>query len=183
VDAGPVIDGFSTSGSAFGVGAARANGRFDHAYPLALEMLATSWALPGGTLVGPRVLSDATDAPLLGEACILFNLTRRAAPGVEIRTGGGIPPYVFGWIAFYALGGVLIVGASLRDVLRIRRGEVLRVPFGPVQAVLAISAATGSLVCIAGGMPVVGLLLMLAGLALPSLRRLKAPNNAAIAAA
>jgi len=183
VDAGPVIDGFSTSGSAFGVGAARANGRFDHAYPLALEMLATSWALPGGTLVGPRVLSDATDAPLLGEACILFNLTRRAAPGVEIRTGGGIPPYVFGWIAFYALGGVLIAGTSLRDVLRVRRGEVLRVPLGPLQVVLAVSAAIASLVCIAGGMPTVGLLLILAAMALPSLRRAKAPKGAVMATA
>ena len=179
VDAGPVIDGFSTSGSAFGVGAARANGRFDHAYPLALEMLATSWALPGGTLVGPRVLSDATDAPLLGEACILFNLTRRAAPGVEIRTGGGIPPYVFGWIAFYALGGVLVVGTSLRDVLRVRRGEVLRAPFGPVQVALTLSATIASVVSIAGDMPFIGLLLMLAGLALPSLRRSKAPKDAA----
>lgn len=183
VDAGPVIDGFSTSGSAFGVGAARANGRFDHAYPLALEMLATSWALPGGTLVGPRALSDATDAPLIGEACILFNLTRRAAPGVEIRSGGGIPPYVFGWIAFYALGGVLVVATSVRDVIRMRRGEVLRVPLGPVQAALTVAAAIGSVVCIAGGMPVIGLLLLLAGLAFPSLRRTKAPKDAVVATA
>lgn len=178
VDAGPVIDGFSTSGSAFGVGAARANGRFDHAYPLAMEMLATSWALPGGTLVGPRVLSDATDAPLLGEACILFNLTRRAAPGVEIRTGGEIPPYVLGWVAFYALGGVLLAGASVRDMLRIRRGEALRVPLGRVQAILAASSAITSGICIAGGLPVIGLLLMLPALALPSLRREKAPKGA-----
>lgn len=183
VDSGPVIDGFSTSGSAFGVGAARANGRFDHAYPLALEMLATCWALPGGTLVGPRVLSDATDAPLLGEACILFNLTRRAAPGVEIRTGGGIPPYVFGWLAFYALGGVFIAGISLRDMLRVCRGEMLRVPFGQVQVLLAVSAAIGSGLCIAGGMPVIGLLLLLPALALPSFRRVKAPKDAAVAAA
>jgi len=34
VDSGPVVDGFGIAASAFGVGAARANGRFDHAYPL-----------------------------------------------------------------------------------------------------------------------------------------------------
>ena len=182
VDAGPVIDGFSTSGSAFGVGAARANGRFDHAYPLALEMLATAWAIPGGTLVGPRVLSDATDAPLLGEACILFNLTRRAAPGVEIRTASAIPLYVYAWLIFYLGSGALIVGVCARDVLRLRRGVVLRVPLTTVQAVLAAAAATSAVMCWIGGWPVLAFLLVLPAITLPSVRRVQPPKGAAKAA-
>src|SRR5207244_5695810 len=50
VDAGPVIAGHGVAASAFGVGAARKNGRFDRAYPLAAEMLATVWELPNGVL-------------------------------------------------------------------------------------------------------------------------------------
>jgi hypothetical protein len=42
VDAGPVLAGHGISASAFGVGAARRNGRFDHAFPLMTELLATS---------------------------------------------------------------------------------------------------------------------------------------------
>jgi len=182
VDAGPVIDGFSTSGSAFGVGAARANGRFDHAYPLAMEMLATAWALPGGMLVGPRVLSDATDAPLLGEACILFNLTRRAAPGVDVRTGGAIPPYVYGWLVFYLGSGALIVGTCVRDLLRLWRGAVLRVPLGPAQAALALAAVIAAVVCWLSGWTVLAVLFILPAITLPSVRKMQAPRGAANAA-
>ena len=42
------------------VGAARANGRFDHAYPLSAEMLFACWPLPDGTLLFPRILSGVT---------------------------------------------------------------------------------------------------------------------------
>jgi len=49
--------------SAFGVGAARKNGRFDRAFPLAAEMLATVGELPNGVLAIPRLLSNLSDAP------------------------------------------------------------------------------------------------------------------------
>jgi hypothetical protein len=65
VDAGPVIAGFGVAANAFGVGAARKNGRFDLAYPLAAEMLATVWEMPTGALAMPRTLSNLSDAPLL----------------------------------------------------------------------------------------------------------------------
>jgi len=86
VDAGPVIRGFGFAASAFGLAAARAHGRFDHAYPLTLEMVAASWPLPNGALLVPRLLSDAADAPLLGEAGILFTLTQR-----QILTTRSVP--------------------------------------------------------------------------------------------
>ncbi|MBZ0121797.1 MAG: hypothetical protein K8H88_32690, partial [Sandaracinaceae bacterium] len=71
IDAGPVLDGLGTSANAFAIAAARRNGRFDHAYTLSSEMIATSWPLPDGTLLGPRAVSHAADAPYLGEAAIL----------------------------------------------------------------------------------------------------------------
>jgi len=76
VDAGPVIGGYGAAASAFGIGAARAMGRFDHAYPLAAEAIAGMWPLPNGTLLVPRFLSNLSDAPYLGEAAILFAFTR-----------------------------------------------------------------------------------------------------------
>jgi len=48
VDAGPVIDGYGISASAFGIGAARKNGRFDRAFPLTAEMVAIIGELPNG---------------------------------------------------------------------------------------------------------------------------------------
>ncbi len=68
VDSGPVISGFGVAADAFGVGAARKNGRFDLAYPLSAEMLATVWELPNGTLGVPRLLSNLSDAPMPGRS-------------------------------------------------------------------------------------------------------------------
>jgi hypothetical protein len=65
VDAGPVIKGFGFASCAFGVGAARVNGHMEHAYPLITEMYAACWPMPNGTLLLPRFLSNAADAPYL----------------------------------------------------------------------------------------------------------------------
>jgi hypothetical protein len=87
VDAGPVINGFGPTANAFGVAAARANGRFDHAWTLSAQILAACWPLPDGTLLGPRILSSAVDAPYLGEAAILSFLTQQPVEGMTITTG------------------------------------------------------------------------------------------------
>ena len=92
VDAGPVIAGHGVSASAFGVGATRKNGRFDRAYPLATEMLATAGELPNGVLAMPRLLSNFSDAPLLGEAGILWMLSIQPEKGFPIKSGGAVPP-------------------------------------------------------------------------------------------
>jgi len=95
VDSGPVIAGFGAAASAFGIGAARANGRFDHAYPLTTQAIVFSWPLLNGTLAGPRLLSNSTDAPYLGEASILFSLTRMPAEGFDIVTDDYAPKIVY----------------------------------------------------------------------------------------
>ncbi len=95
VDAGPVIGGYGVSASAFGIGAARKNGRFDRAYPLAAEMLATVGELPNGMLLVPRMLSNLSDAPMLGEAAILWQLSIQPEKGVPVKSGGNVPAYVY----------------------------------------------------------------------------------------
>jgi hypothetical protein len=103
VDAGPVVAGYGVSANAFGVGAARKNGRFDRAYPLATEMLATVWELPNGVLGIPRLLSNWSEAPLLGEAAILWQLSIQPEKGFPVRSGGNIPGYVY----------IVLIGMSL----------------------------------------------------------------------
>lgn len=119
VDSGPVIGGIGVAASAFGLAGARMNGRFDHAYPLAAEMLAFSWPLPDGTLLTARILSNSVDAPYLGEACLLFNLSRTAEPGFEIRRGGRLPPVVYGALATYQVLGLLLLMQARRNLRRL----------------------------------------------------------------
>ena len=101
VDSGPVILGFGVSASAFGVGAARVNGHMDQAGPLAAEMLATSWPAADGTLLLPRLLSYTSGAPYLGEAGILFCLTRQPLGGVQKEGGSVMTPFVWAMLVFY----------------------------------------------------------------------------------
>lgn len=118
VDAGPVLKGFGCAACAYGVGAARVNGHFEHAYPLTAEMLVTSWPLPNGTRLFPRLLSNAADAPYLGEAGILFNLTRLPAEGVPIKTGGSLPRFVLIFLALQLGFGLILLLAPIRSLRR-----------------------------------------------------------------
>jgi hypothetical protein len=107
VDAGPVLLGLGTAASAFGVAAARAHGRFDQARPIALEMIASSWPLPTGTLMLARAVSDVSDAPFIGEAAIIFTLSQPVAPAFADKTvpaGTRVPALVLLLLLFY-LGG------------------------------------------------------------------------------
>ncbi len=128
VDSGPVVKGFGFAACAFGLGAARTHGRFDHALPLAAETLAFSWPLPNGVLLLPRLLSNAADAPLLGEAGILYNLTRQPAAGFPVRSGGKIPAICFVILTLQLATGVAIVwwavAAFRRHKLRLGSGEI-----------------------------------------------------------
>ena len=137
VDAGPVVAGYGVAASAFGIGAARAMGRMDHAYKLAAQALVASWPLPDGTLLAPRVLSNVSDAPYLGEAATLFALTRRpvvqAQSGVKMR----LPMLVhLGVLALLALG-IYEIAASVLKLRRWRRGNARRYVPQPRLQVLA----------------------------------------------
>ncbi|MGB1253342.1 MAG: hypothetical protein ACPG8W_22205 [Candidatus Promineifilaceae bacterium] len=110
VDAGPVIAGYGTAASAFGIGATRANGRFDHAFPLSAEALVSTWPLPNGTLLGPRMLSNLSDAPLIGETALLFSFTRQAqTQQITTAVSGGLPLVVYAGLLFYSLIGLVIM--------------------------------------------------------------------------
>lgn len=108
VDAGPIIYGFSPAANAFGLAAAKVNGRFDHAYTLGSQIISATWPLPNGSLLGSQILSSRTHAPYLGEACILFFLSQKPHPGVDVVTGGSKPGCVYIGYVFYFGTGVTL---------------------------------------------------------------------------
>ncbi len=116
VDAGPVIAGFGPAANAYGVAAARANGRFDDAWTLSAQVLAAAWPLPGGAWLGARILSNAAHAPYLGEANLLFLFTTMPAQGATIRTGGYMPPFVYGFLLIYFGLGLAVLIGSIRNL-------------------------------------------------------------------
>jgi len=126
VDAGPVIADYGTAASAFGIGAARANGHFGQAYGLSAEALAVSWPLPNGTLLFPRLLSNLSDAPYVGETALLFSLSRRSVVS-ETQTDTGHLPFsviliLFSYLVFAALFIRLARSRFALHVLRLGQG-------------------------------------------------------------
>jgi len=121
VDAGPIICGFSPAANAFGLAAAKVNGRLDHAYTLGTQTISATWPLPNGSLLGPQILSSRGHAPYLGEACMLFFLAQQPHPGVEIVSGGRKPGCVTIGYAFYFGTGVLLWLLAGMGVWRWRR--------------------------------------------------------------
>jgi hypothetical protein len=111
VDAGPVIRGNGFAACAFGIAAARRNNRFDHAYPLGIEAIALSCPLPGGRLLIPRLVSNAADAPYLGEAALLFQFSAQPVPPPIFTPArhhhGALPAIVFVCLALYLGAGAM----------------------------------------------------------------------------
>jgi len=172
VDAGPVLGGFGCAACAFGVGAARLNGHFEHAYPLTAEMLVTSWPLLNGTLLFPRLLSNAADAPYLGEAGILFNLTRMPGAGVSIQTGGAIPKFVFIFLAFQFGIGLILLIQTIRSLRRWQKqGTAKLVPQPNVQFGIWGSLLIGCVLCLFWDKPLLAMLLLMCAQLIPQYKQ------------
>lgn len=168
VDAGPVIGGYGMAASAFGVGAVRAMGDVDRARRLAAEGLVAAWPLPSGTLLVPRLLSNFSDAPYLGEAATLFALTRPAVLPVQASGSAGVPGVAYLGVAFLVLLGSFEIMASLWGLRRWHRRPGDRyVPQPRLQrriwATLLAAAPAAWLL----GRPGLGVVLLLAAQILP----------------
>jgi hypothetical protein len=177
VDAGPVIAGHGVSASAFGIGAARKNGRFDRAYPLAAEMLATVVELPNGMLAIPRLLSNVSDAPLLGEAAILWQLSIQPEKGFTLKSGGSVPGYVYivlGTIFIYGLWRILSAIENFRETFRPL--EVL-VPVPAFQAAAWVAFLLAALILFSKHHQLISLVALVLAVMLPVTKRKKAPKG------
>jgi len=167
VDAGPVIAGHGVAASAFGVGAARKNGRFDHAYPLSAEMLITACELPTGVLATPRLLSNVSDAPLLGEAAILWLLSIQPESGFPVKTGGVLPPYVYAMPISMLLVGTGIMFQAIWKFRRARRGMLPEIWAPRFQMGVWVCLVISAVVMFCFGHGLIGMTLLLPAAILP----------------
>ncbi|MBU4210959.1 MAG: hypothetical protein L6437_07555 [Kiritimatiellae bacterium] len=171
VDSGPVMAGFSPAGNAYGMATARVNGRFDQAWPLAAQVLAVCWPLPNGSLLGPRILSNAAHAPYLGEANMLFLLTQNPSPAQPIRLGGHMPPLVYGIFLFYFGLGMLECMATVRKLRAWnKKRATLSVPAEKFQCGLWVALLLCGIVLTTWFSPGIGILPVLFALLLPRTR-------------
>ena len=177
VDAGPVVAGFGVAANAFGVGAARKNGRFDRAYPLAAEMLATVGELPNGVLAMPRLLSNLSDAPMLGEAGILWQLSIQPEQGFPVKTGGSIPPYVYIVLVCAFLFGVWRILVAVWTFREARRPPEPAVRAPVFQAIAWALLLVGAVAAFSTGREVIGIAALVVAVMLPVVKRPKAPKG------
>jgi hypothetical protein len=177
VDAGPVIAGHGVSASAFGIGATRKNGRFDRAYPLAAEMLATVGELPNGVFAVPRLLSNFSDAPMLGEAAILWQLSIQPEKGFPVKSGGSLPGYVYivlGTVFIFGLWRILAAIENFRETFRPL--EVL-VPMPGFQIVAWTALMLTAIITFSLHHELHGLVALVIGVMLPVTKKRKAPKG------
>jgi hypothetical protein len=167
VDAGPVMDGYGTAASAFGIGTARTYGRFDQAYPLSAEALAASWPLPDGTLLGPRMFSNLSDAPYVGETALLFSLTRPTIIEGGKPADEYIPAAVFFGILFYLICGGLLVWRVVSLLKRWKKLAGNPIPQPKIQFFLWVAFFTAGLIMLLSFNKAIGVLLLLLTQTLP----------------
>jgi len=167
VDAGPVMGGYGTAASAFGIGTARTYGRFDQAYPLSAEALAASWPLPDGTLLGPRMFSNLSDAPYVGETALLFSLTRQPIVDGGAPSDGYIPAAVYFGILFYLVCGGLLVWRAVFLLKRRRKLAGNLIPQPKLQLFLWVALFATGLVMLIFFNKVIGALLLFLTQTLP----------------
>jgi hypothetical protein len=177
VDAGPVIAGHGVAASAFGIGAARKNGRFDRAYPLTAELLATVGELPNGTLAIPRLLSNLSDAPMLGEAAILWQLTTQPEKGFAIKTGGSVPVYVYVVLSIIFLAGILRLLSAIENFRATSRPPEVLIPAPAIQAGVWVIFMLGAIVACVYHHALIAVLVLAIGAMLPVTKKKKAPKG------
>ncbi len=171
VDAGPVIAGHGVAASAFGVGAARKNGRFDRAYPLASELVATIGELPNGVLAMPRLLSNLSDAPMLGEAAILWQLSIQPEKGFPVKSGGDAPLYVYIVLSIIFLFGIWAIANALWKFREARRSHEPDAWAPKLQLTLWGCLVLGSAVTFWFGHGLMGMAMLVIAVMLPIVKR------------
>ncbi|MCK5707709.1 MAG: hypothetical protein KAI43_08650 [Candidatus Aureabacteria bacterium] len=114
VDSGPVLFGYGTVASAFGVGAARTMGRFDRSVPIMLEASVFSWPTPFGCLIPSLMGSKAADSSCLGEIAMLFCMTRPVMAEKKTSYKGNGPGSFWILSSFYLIGAIVLLSEEFR---------------------------------------------------------------------
>jgi hypothetical protein len=146
-------------------------------------MLVTAWPLPSGTCLFPRLLSNAADAPYVGEAAILFNLTRLPAEGVPIQTGGALPGFVLIFLGLQLGFGLLLLIAPILSLYRWRKQRPSTVLHQPgIQVGIWVGLLVACALCLCLGKTPVALLFLACAQLFPRYqrKRMSSPEPSAI---
>jgi hypothetical protein len=136
-------------------------------------MLAMVGELPNGVLALPRLLSNLSDAPMLGEAAILWQLSIQPEPGFVVQTGGTIPVYAYLVLTTVFLFGVWRIWAAL-GMLRSTWGTSQPAIWAPqVQLTAWVCLTFGAVLALVIGREPIGVMMLVAGTLLPIRRRKK----------
>lgn len=123
VDSGPVLFGFGSVASAFGIGAAKTVGRIDRAAPLTTQVVACSWLTPFGPLVPGLMGQMAVKSWSLGEVALLFSMTRPTYVSERVPFEGRTPTVVWLMVAIYASTGIFLIWFEIRCCRRVLRRQ------------------------------------------------------------
>ncbi len=121
VDSGPVLFGFGSVATAFGIGAAKVVGRYDHAAALTMEAIACSWPTPFGFLIPGLMGHLAVKSWSLGEVAILFSMTRPTCVVERVPLEGPAPGIVWLLLAAYTGVGLFSIWFEIRSCRRLMR--------------------------------------------------------------
>ncbi|MGC4068303.1 MAG: hypothetical protein QM784_27365 [Polyangiaceae bacterium] len=124
VDSGLVLFDIGSVASVFGIGAARANGRYDHASALSQEVFAASWPTPFGLLIPGLLGYFASEGWCFGELALSFALTRPNYVAATTPSDGSVPRVVWLFLCFYLGTGFLLI---IREYVYWRKRLVVRV--------------------------------------------------------
>jgi len=129
VDSGPIVAGYGSVASLFGIGAARGVGRLDHAVPLTLETIAMAWPTPFGFML-PNIMAHlCANAAPLGETTILFQMTRPILPENKTPYRSSVPFVVWMMVLIY-FGFALIICylhyRSWRNMFKRKPGRIIQ---------------------------------------------------------
>jgi hypothetical protein len=127
---------------------------------LGAQALVVSWPLPDGTLLTPRLLSNLSDAPFVGEAALLFSFTRAPIPGTVETAASGLPLSVYAVLLGYLAIAFLYIAVAFK---RLRTIETHPPSFSNLQFGIWLAlTVTGVLSILASFYLAGGLLLLVA---------------------
>ena len=125
----------------------------------------------------PGCFSNAADAPHLGEAAILFNLTRLPAEGVPVKTGGSMPGFVLIWLALQFGFGLILLAIAIKSFRQWRKHGASMVFHRPeIQFGIWTGLMVACAFCLFFGQTFIALLCLVCAQLFPREQRKKMPS-------
>jgi hypothetical protein len=125
----------------------------------------------------PRLLSNLSDAPMLGEAGILWQLSIQSEKGFPVKTGGSVPAFAYIVLISVFLFGTWRILVAIWTFSEARHGRTPDVRAPRFQAVVWAGCVLGSVAALWMGHGLIGVVVLVAGVTLPVTKRTRPPKG------